>query len=182
MDQKVTYILLSIFGIVITGVAIYFIWRHLGSPKPDPKDLVGLPGIGSPNNVGVGVPNGQLFVQNMTLTPGEEVPTPVNAQNSIGTGQVYLLDNELRYSFDIPRLSTPLTMAHFHRAPRGVAGPIVRDIQFMQNQNGVYVAQGTWNPSADVLNQLRRGEIYVNVHTSQNPAGEIRAQVELRPQ
>ena len=111
-----------------------------------------------------------------TLSGAQEVPPVASA----GTG-----DAEVRYD---PRtslihwrvthngLSGPLTGAHIH----GPAGP---------GQNaGVVVPFGNLAAqpitgqvriTPEQLGQLSSGQWYVNLHTAQNPAGEIRAQ--LRP-
>lgn len=69
-----------------------------------------------------------------------------------------------------------VTGAHFHHAPRGENGPVLQTI----------IADGqerTWTLPADqavnILAWLRLGHIYVNVHTTLNPGGEVRGQVEF---
>lgn len=67
-------------------------------------------------------------------------------------------------------------------APMGVSGSIVHPIHF----DSTLTAQGTWNLAADsgagmtvqnITNALLTGNIYVNVHTRQYPAGAIRGQL-----
>ncbi len=63
--------------------------------------------------------------------------------------------------------------AHIHVAPAGVAGPIIIPL------NG---GPTTWScPStvltAEQLTALQEGRLYVNVHTVDHPAGEIRGQI-----
>lgn len=71
--------------------------------------------------------------------------------------------------------------AHFHLAPKGVDGPVVKNID-INHQTGVAV--GSWT-SADLIQpltpelvkKLKRGKIYINVHTAEFPGGEIRGQL-----
>jgi hypothetical protein len=67
--------------------------------------------------------------------------------------------------------------AHIHLAPAGVAGPII-----------IPLAGGptTWScPSTalttDQLTALQNGNLYVNVHTTDHPNGEIRGQIVAAP-
>jgi hypothetical protein len=83
-----------------------------------------------------------------------------------------------------------VTASHFHMAPEGVNGGVVAFLFSGPQpgpQNGI-LAEGTIT-AADVINALegdldalidaiREGNIYVNVHTTANPGGEIRGQVD----
>lgn len=77
-------------------------------------------------------------------------------------------------------LSGPITAAHIHSGAPGVAGGVVRDLAVVGNS-----MQVTWRVSdpqpltAALLEELHKGNLYVNVHTAANPAGEIRGQLEL---
>ena len=63
-----------------------------------------------------------------TLTGSQE--TPPNASAATGFGTFVLNDamTELTFNVSFSGLSSGLAMAHFHDAPPGVAGPIVRAI------------------------------------------------------
>ena len=80
--------------------------------------------------------------------------------------------------------------AHLHLAPEGVNGPVVVPLfsgPLVENQNGI-LSEGTIT-SANVvgplagdlealIDNLRSGNIYTNVHTLAIPGGEIRGQVD----
>ncbi len=63
--------------------------------------------------------------------------------------------------------------AHIHIGQRGKAGPVAVTL-CGPCRNG---ARGTAKLTAAVLTALENGRAYVNVHTKQNPAGEIRGQI-----
>ena len=102
-------------------------------------------------------------------------------------------ENVLKYSLTYKGLSEKPTMAHFHRGDSGEEGPPVRTIfgkpelegvpATAPNGTGGFVS-GEWSGEAEqpltgeLVDALLAGEIYVNVHTELNPAGEIRAQLE----
>ncbi|MCE7935817.1 MAG: CHRD domain-containing protein [Chlorobi bacterium CHB2] len=73
-------------------------------------------------------------------------------------------------------LSGPATMAHFHRGPVGQNGPVITPMTVFEGS----AAAGIWTDLTDQdLNDLANGNIYINVHTEANPAGEIRGQVQV---
>jgi Cu/Zn superoxide dismutase len=100
-----------------------------------------------------------------------------------GTGSFTLTPEGLQFDLTVSELSGPITAAHFHRAPAGVNGPVVRDI--LPDFGISNTASGLWRrndaqPLTDALIcDLLMGNIYVNVHTAANPGGEARGQVLL---
>lgn len=75
-------------------------------------------------------------------------------------------------------LTGPIQAAPFHQAAPGSDGLVVRTITFEGN-----TASGTWTATdaqpltAELITALLLGEIYINIHTAQYPAGEIRGQI-----
>ncbi|GAB7387332.1 hypothetical protein BSNK01_11680 [Bacillaceae bacterium] len=84
-----------------------------------------------------------------------------------------------------------VVVAHIHLGPRNVNGPIVAFL-FGPLREGVTVRRRTvtgtitrrnlvgplaGRPLSVLLREMRRGNAYVNVHTVQNPNGEIRGQI-----
>ena len=62
---------------------------------------------------------------------------------------------------------------HIHRGAPGVNGPIVFDLG-----NPVSPVEAVWSGmTAGDVADLMAGNLYVNVHASGRPAGEIRGQV-----
>lgn len=131
---------------------------------------------------------GQLLLNGATgftadLDGAQEVPP--NGTPGRGTAVLSLTPVGLRFDITVDGLSGPITGAHFHRAPAGANGGVVRDI--LAEFAGGTSASGVWRADdaspltpaliADLLN----GGIYVNVHTGAFPGGEIRGQVILQP-
>jgi hypothetical protein len=79
----------------------------------------------------------------------------------------------LNWTLTFSNMSGPATAAHIHLAERGTPGPVVVPLCAPCTSG----ATGTANINATVLAAIQGDRAYVNVHTRQNPAGEIRDQV-----
>lgn len=126
------------------------------------------------------------------LSPANEVPARSTAAN--GRAQFVTDGTTVSYSIEVDDINA-VTGAHIHSAPAGVNGPI-RVFFFgggSPNPGGPstftdksILAQGSFTAAnvtgvsfADLLNQMRNGQAYVNVHTTQFGGGEMRGQIQL---
>lgn len=111
------------------------------------------------------------------LTGAQQVP-PVPGSGS-GTANLTYDPATRQVTWDITYsgLSSPATMAHFHGpAAEGKNGPV----EVWLTKKGAAVEspfKGEATLTPDQAKQFEAGEIYVNVHTKDHPAGEIRGQV-----
>jgi CHRD domain len=128
-----------------------------------------------------------------TLNGGEE--TPILNTGAVGTVQVNVdvPNQELQVTLRVFNAPTPTSAGHIHIGPAGIAGPVV--INFPEALNGrtgdfamtfrVGPAQFVARPAIgintmeDALQAILNGNSYVNIHTQQFPAGEIRGQLSL---
>jgi hypothetical protein len=127
----------------------------------------------------------EMFVAQMNGT--NERPAPVSTDAS-GTAEFTATAKGIRYRVTVSNLSSPPTSAHIH-GPAGAgmsAGVLVPFSGVSKDTNGE-IASGmitaTGNPaiSLDSLKALMRtGQVYAQVHTTKNPKGEIRGQVERK--
>jgi hypothetical protein len=127
--------------------------------------LVGAPASAAPTSFTV------------SLTGAQQVP-PVQTNGS-GTANLTYdpATRTVTWSITYDGLSSPVTMAHFHGpAATGKNGPVA----VWLTKRGSTVAspitgQATLTPAQ--ARQFAAGDWYINVHTRQHPAGEIRGQV-----
>jgi hypothetical protein len=102
--------------------------------------------------------------------------------------------SELSYRLIVANLHD-VTMAHIHVAPAGANGPVVvwlypssPPAQLIPGRSSGVLASGTITADdlvgqlaggsmEDLVALMRAGETYVNVHTEEYPAGEIRGQI-----
>ncbi|MDP4197238.1 MAG: CHRD domain-containing protein [Bacteroidota bacterium] len=105
--------------------------------------------------------------------------TPPNSSTAIGTGSFLLTDVGLVYkiSVNIP----DIIGAHFHLGKIGEPGGVVKNLDFVNNTAaGIWMKDAAVQPLADsLIMHLLLNDLYVNIHTSANTAGEIRGQVLL---
>jgi len=136
-------------------------------------------------------PNGEIRGQ-VNLSAGthliarfdglQENPSLINSGKGIAAITLASVGSVgLAYDISVNGLSGPITGAHFHFGKIGVNGPIVFDITSSFNGQN---AKGVWRTGSGGLNDtmiagLLTGKLYLNVHTSANPGGEIRGQVVL---
>ncbi len=108
------------------------------------------------------------------LTAASEVP----ATNSAGSGYARIWLNKdtrgMKWKIEYSGLTGPATIAHFHGpAAPGVNAPPI--ITFPTPIRSPIEGETTLTP--EHMDQVLRGQWYVNVHTAANPGGEIRGQV-----
>lgn len=135
----------------------------------------------------------EVFVA--TLSGAEEVPARPTAAN--GSAQIIIDGDQITYAIEVDDINS-ITAAHIHAVPGspGVNGPIRLFLyparqgdpapQVTTSDKRILVSATV--PSSNVsgvtyeqlLNAMRNGDAYVNVHTTTFPGGEMRGTV--RPQ
>jgi hypothetical protein len=144
--------------------------------------------------------SGKVF--STRLTGDNEVP-PVD---TAATGRITLSgnsqENALDYQLSLSNLNGIVTSAHVHRGNVGTNGPIVANLKVVgafagasasasggegsamtsTSTGGTITAADLKGPLAgkqvsDLIKLIEDGKAYVNVHTDQNPDGEIRGQL-----
>jgi hypothetical protein len=113
------------------------------------------------------------------LSGKDEVP-PVNTQ-ATGTAQLQLSSDgkELNYDLSTTNLQG-FMMAHIHQGKSGENGqPITTPLQMGKGKITSSDLQGSLagKQISDLVDLMKNGGAYVNVHTNQNQNGEIRGQI-----
>ena len=125
-----------------------------------------------------------------TMTGGEEVPP----KNTKATGSAKFVSssdgNSMTYRIRVVNING-VTMAHIHSGDIGKNGPIVLTLFKSATPTGPMngpLSQGTITSAnlqgplkgktiSDLVKLINDGKAYANVHTQQNPKGEIRGQI-----
>jgi len=114
-----------------------------------------------------------------TLDAAEEVPAPSGTLPGAGgtaTLEYDETDKSIAYTVTVTNLTGPPVAAHIHQALPGTPGPI----RVTLDQNHLAGGASPVPVPADLVEPLFDGGTYVNVHTAQNPNGEIRGQIHLK--
>jgi hypothetical protein len=133
-----------------------------------------------------------------TLTAAAERPTPPTS-SATGTANIVLEDRVLTVSVTVSgQLTSNVTMSHIH-GPAGTDANAGVILDFVPSMSAVIAANtrtgqivqasfsldelpvsatGVLRVDPDLLIEyMNTGQAYVNVHTANNPAGEIRGQI-----
>lgn len=113
------------------------------------------------------------------LTGAAEKPSAVSSPGS-GFVEASLVGNTLSFTLAYRGMTSAITAAHIH-------GPAVSTltagvlIDLLPYHRGGYSTQGVFSGSVALtpamVNALLNGDLYMNLHTAVNPAGEIRGQL-----
>jgi hypothetical protein len=133
-------------------------------------------------SVWVGSALAAVNIADTTLDTAQEVPAPQGVPAGAGGTAVWMFDdstNVLTYTITVENLSgTPLA-GHIHQGPPGTAGGIVVTLPSIPSGASGSASGTVTLPSALDVQALFDEGLYVNLHTEENPGGEIRGQ--LRP-
>ena len=129
-----------------------------------------------------------------TLSGGEEVPARSTGAN--GTAQIIVEGNQITYAIEVDDI-TSIIQAHIHTGAPGVNGPVRLFLYpappaslpapLVTVTDKTVLVEATVDSSfvngvtyEELLNAMRSGNAYVNVHTTQFPGGEIRGTTRLQ--
>ncbi|HKK37942.1 MAG TPA: CHRD domain-containing protein, partial [Cryomorphaceae bacterium] len=113
------------------------------------------------------------------LDAEQEVPSNSSEATGLATFNLSKNGAEVNYFVVVDGLTGPIQMAHLHNAPAGENGGVVVNLGDGIDGN---VISGSFDPTAfdGLLEDMNAGNIYINVHTEENPGGEIRGQLMLQ--
>jgi hypothetical protein len=122
---------------------------------------------------GGGATSSSLIFKSAALSGAQENPAVTTA--AAGSGVLSIDPDSGAVSGSITTFGIAGNAAHIHEAAPGVNGGVL--IPLTQNPPGTWsVPDGAMLTAAQV-DSLRNGNLYVNVHTTANPNGEIRGQI-----
>lgn len=127
------------------------------------------------------------------LSGSEEVPSVVTETTGKATFHANRDLTELRYKLQIDNGDDILAVAgaHIHCGPAGANGPVAAFLAGAMPPSGVdgsidiratltdasVLPTACGTTIADLVDAMRAGNTYVNVHSAANPGGEIRGQI-----
>ena len=109
------------------------------------------------------------------LEPSSEVPPRVSHGHGALSATFDTSTRTLKWTATYESLSGPVTMAHFH-GPAPVGQNAKVQVPIDKNALATPI-KGSATLTEQQVTDLMGGQWYFNVHTAQNPTGEIRGQV-----
>ena len=120
-------------------------------------------------------------VQEFEGTLGGLVEVPANLSNGSGSVGVTLAGDVLQLAGSFSGLTGTYTMSHIHRGAAGINGGVAFGLT-ADAGNGEWSAfENIFDLTSTDIDELNNGELYVNLHTDEFPAGEVRAQILASP-
>ncbi|GAB6846709.1 CHRD domain-containing protein [Paraburkholderia kururiensis] len=111
------------------------------------------------------------------LEPSSEVPPRVSHGHGMLDATFDTSTKKLQWTATYEGLSSPVTAAHFHGpAPVGQNAKVQVPVEKQALASPI---KGAATLTEQQVTDLMAGQWYFNVHTAQNPSGEIRGQVRL---
>ncbi|MGD1702844.1 CHRD domain-containing protein [Dapis sp. BLCC M229] len=132
-------------------------------------------------SLGIGLPMSELFeVPPLVDTPAEGIVNAILTGNNLTIqGTFSDLSSDLFSVGDTDSQGNPQSSIHLHQGLANSNGGIVRNFNVIDNGDGSGGFIGSFTLSNDEVVAAESGNFYVNLHTENNPSGELRTQVLL---
>jgi hypothetical protein len=108
----------------------------------------------------------------VNLTGSEEVP-PLTVPGS-GSGSLRVTEDGT-LTGSVTTKDVQGTVAHIHRGAKGTNGPVIIPLD---KSGDTYAVPAGRKLTPQQLDDLKKGNLYVNVHTNRNKGGEVRGQIQ----
>jgi hypothetical protein len=106
------------------------------------------------------------------LSPLPVTGATVNTITGSGSVTAALQGAKLTIDGTFEGLSGAATSANLRRGPKAIAGPAVFDLEVTKASSGT--VKGSVDLSADQVEDLKAGRLYVQIHSERAPDGSIR--------
>jgi hypothetical protein len=118
----------------------------------------------------LGAQRTRRFTARLTSMPVD----PVTARTTAGLGNAtaVLEGNTLRITGTFDGLNSPATLAHVHRAAKGLRGPKILDLTVTKATSGTI--EGTFTLTPMQIDEIDRDRWYLQIDTERNSEGHLR--------
>lgn len=107
----------------------------------------------------------------------QEVPAITTNAVAVSSIKLNTTFDTLWYDVLADGLSGPIINSHFHTGALGVSGGAIIDLTDSIMGNRIMGTVTGTDLTSGIISNLLKGELYLNIHTTANAAGEIRGQV-----
>jgi hypothetical protein len=113
------------------------------------------------------------------LNGSQEVPSVNTDAEGLASFTVSKDRDSVNYQIVVNNLSGPITGIHIHEGEAGTNGGVVVNLTSSVDGNLIVGSIASSDISSEFIGKLFTGQYYLNVHTEENAAGEIRGQLML---
>ena len=118
----------------------------------------------------------EWFTLSATGSGEEEVPAGSGEEGTTLVASISLTaDGDMTYTVVVQGNSEEITAGHIHRGAKGANGPVIVPLD---KQGDTYSVPAGRKLTPAQIEDLKKGNLYVNVHTNRNKGGEVRAQLQ----
>ena len=112
----------------------------------------------------------QRFTARLTSMPVD--PVTARTTTGLGTATAVLEGNTLKITGTFDGLNSPATLAHVHRAAKGLRGPKILDLTVTKATTGTI--EGTFKLTPVQIEEIDRERWYLQIDTERNSEGHLR--------
>lgn len=112
------------------------------------------------------------YLFNAFAAGNQEVPAVTTPASAVGSFTASRLTGKITYNVVANGLTSAISAAHLHFGEFGRNGAVAITLNYSGN-----TLTGTAPVTAAIFDSLASGRMYLNIHTGNNPGGEIRGQV-----
>ena len=156
-----------------------------GGGTSAPTLVIGNLRVGSDYAEVVGDPAAPVIPSNFVASLSGLNEVPANLSTGMGDISLVLADDELVVTGTFSGLGSDYTMSHIHTGVAGTNGGVVVALTPVldgDNRGGTYeAAANTFTLTQEQIDAMAAGQYYVNVHSVDLPAGELRGQIYADP-
>jgi len=118
----------------------------------------------------LGAQRRERFSARLTSMPVD--PVTARTTTGLGTATAVLEGNTLTITGTFDGMNSPATLAHVHRAAKGLRGPKILDLTVTKATSGTI--QGTFKLTPMQIEELDKDRWYLQIDTEKNPEGQLR--------
>jgi hypothetical protein len=171
-----------VLAIAFGGIIAYGAFSNVACDDGDDDTISVTTGTGGTGG-GIGGPAGSsgsvvVLTYTVILNAAYEVPSNPSTATGSATLTVDPATGSVSVTGSYTGLSSMATAAHLHGpAPTTSNAPVIVPLDVSGGLSGTIAGGGTLSPTQ--VTDLKAGQVYINVHSSIYPDGEIRAQIAI---
>lgn len=157
-----------------SGVSVPAVNTGVDAGSADSEPLATNPSF-SPENIGAALSGQPVYELSISLDGLQTVPSVATRNNGSADFTLNTGTNDLYGS--VRSSVTDATEAHIHEGQAGEVGAVVVTLQRSDDSNNQFSVTSGTQLTGEQASRLQSGQLYVDIHSTAHPDGEIRGQL-----